>query len=404
MKMFSYRACTVDGRIRRGVVAAESAPAAVRTLAAEGKTALDIRERRTVRVPSVPILHGGITAEDRIAFLHELAALLAAGMPVHEALGHIRAGVVSDSAYGRLVCALHADVLRGLSLSQAMELRGARVFAPSLVGMVRAGEESGRLDTVLHEAAEMSAEAHILRESLRSALAYPVFLLAATAVSVLLMIVFVLPVFAVLLRDLGAELPLPTRILLGLSDAVAAYPYALLTVAATVLMGGVISGRVPRLRLFADAFLLRVPVLGTFVRLVAWQTILRTLVILLRSGIRLDSAVGLASSVTGNRALSLRLERMEQRLVEGRTFSQVVAHESSLPALLRGMLSAGEAAGDLERLLGHAADYCRRRADVYAARMEALAEPLMISLVGCIIFFVVLSVLLPIFDAMDVMM
>lgn len=404
MKMFSYRACTVDGQTRCGVVAAESAPAAVRALAAEGKTALDIRERRTVRVPSVPILHGGITPEDRIAFLHELAALLAAGMPVHEALGHIRAGVVSDSAYGRLVCALHEDVLRGLSLSQAMELRGARVFAPSLVGMVRAGEESGRLDTVLHEAAEVAAEAHILRESLRSALAYPFFLLAATAVSVLLMIVFVLPVFAVLLRDLGAELPLPTRILLGLSDAVAAYPYALLTVAAAVLMGGVLSRRVPRLCLYADAFLLRVPVLGTFVRLVAWQTILRTLTILLRSGIRLDSAVGLASSVTGNRALSLRLERMEQRLVEGRTFSQVVARESSLPALLRGMLSAGEAAGDLERLLGHAANYCRRRADVYAARMEALAEPLMISLVGCIIFFVVLSVLLPIFDAMDVMM
>lgn len=404
MKMFSYRACTVDGQTRCGVVAAESAPAAVRALAAEGKTALDIRERRTVRVPSVPILHGGITPEDRIAFLHELAALLVAGMPVHEALGHIRAGVVSDSAYGRLVCALHEDVLRGLSLSQAMELRGARVFAPSLVGMVRAGEESGRLDTVLHEAAEVAAEAHILRESLRSALAYPFFLLAATAVSVLLMIVFVLPVFAVLLRDLGAELPLPTRILLGLSDAVAAYPYALLTVAAAVLMGGVLSRRVPRLCLYADAFLLRVPVLGTFVRLVAWQTILRTLTILLRSGIRLDSAVGLASSVTGNRALSLRLERMEQRLVEGRTFSQVVARESSLPALLRGMLSAGEAAGDLERLLGHAANYCRRRADVYAARMEALAEPLMISLVGCIIFFVVLSVLLPIFDAMDVMM
>lgn len=404
MKMFSYRACAADGQIRCGVVAAESAPAAVRALAAEGNTALDIRERRTVRMPSVPILHGGITPEDRIAFLHELAALLGAGMPVHEALGHIRTGVASDSAYGRLVCALHADVLRGLSLSQAMELRDARAFAPSLVGMVRAGEESGRLDTILHEAAEVAAEAHILRESLRSALAYPFFLLAATAVSVLLMIIFVLPVFAVLLRDLGAELPLPTRILLGLSDAVAAHPYALPVAAAAVLMSGVLCRRVPRLCLYVDAFLLRVPVLGTFVRLVAWQTILRTLTILLRSGIRLDSAVGLASSVTGNRALSLRLERMEQHLVEGRTFSQVVARESSLPELLRGMLSAGEAAGDPERLLVHAADYCRRRADVYAARMEALAEPLMISLVGCIIFFVVLSVLLPIFDAMDAMM
>lgn len=403
MKTFSYRACMTDGSAVRGTIAADSAPAAVRMLAAEGKTVLRIRERRDFRLPDFLRLRGSISAEERIAFLHELAAVLEAGLPVHEALAHLRAGVSEHSFYGRLVAALHAEVSRGMPLSQTMELRPAE-FPESLVGMVRAGEESGSLATVLREAAVALTEAHVLRESLRSALAYPIFLLGATALSVLIMTVFVLPVFAALLRDLGAQLPLPTRILLGLSDVVLAQPYLVVAIIAAVCLAAVLLLRIPSLRRYGDAVLLRVPVLGMFVKLAEWQMILRTLALLLRSGIRLDRAVGLVRSVTGNRALAHRLMRMQQSLVEGRTFAQIVLHEPYLPALLRGMLAAGEAAGDLERLLQHAADYCRRRAGSYAARIEALAEPLMIVLVGAVIFFVVLSVLLPIFDAMDAMM
>ena len=403
MKTFSYRACMTDGSAVRGTIAADSAPAAVRMLAAEGKTVLRIRERRDFRLPGFLRLRGSISAEERIAFLHELAAVLEAGLPVHEALAHLRAGVSEHSFYGRLVAALHAEVSRGMPLSQTMELRPAE-FPESLVGMVRAGEESGSLATVLREAAVALTEAHVLRESLRSALAYPIFLLGATALSVLIMTVFVLPVFAALLRDLGAQLPLPTRILLGLSDVVLAQPYLVVAIIAAVCLAAVLLLRIPSLRRYGDAVLLRVPVLGMFVKLAEWQMILRTLALLLRSGIRLDRAVGLVRSVTGNRALAHRLMRMQQSLVEGRTFAQIVLHEPYLPSLLRGMLAAGEAAGDLERLLQHAADYCRRRAGSYAARIEALAEPLMIVLVGAVIFFVVLSVLLPIFDAMDAMM
>lgn len=403
MRHFSYHARGEGGMSLRGTIAAESAPAAVRALAAEGKVVLRIREQHGFRLPRVPRVRGGIAEEERIAFLHELSALLEAGLPVHEALAHLCAGVPERSSYGRVVAALHAEVLRGMTLSQAMEMRAA-AFSESLVGMVRAGEESGRLDTILREAAAALTEVHILRESLRSALTYPLFLLAATAGSVILMTVFVLPIFAELLRDLGAQLPLPTRLLLGLSDAVSVQPYLIAALALGCAFAAILLLRIPALRRYGDAFLLRVPVLGMFVQLAAWQVILRTLALLLRSGIRLDRAVGLVRSVTDNRAIAHRLAQMEQRLVEGRTFAQIVLHEPYLPALLRGMLAAGEAAGDLEHLLQHGADYCRRRAGTYAARMEALAEPLMIVLVGAVIFFVVLSVLLPIFDAMDAMM
>ena len=160
----------------------------------------------------------------------------------------------------------------------------------------------------------------------------------------------------------------------------------------------------PVLRFHADALLLRVPVLGTFLRLAAWQMILRTVAILLRSGIRLDRAAALARAMTGNRALADQLGRMERNLVEGRTFAQVIAYAPYVPQILRGMLAAGEAAGELDRLLQHGADYCRRRAAAYSARMEALTEPVMVVLVAALIFFVVLSVLLPIFDTMDALM
>ena len=371
-------------------------------LAAEGKIALRIYEQHDFCLPSPLHMSSRITAEERIAFLHELAALLGAGLPVHEALEHL-AEDVRNSAYGRTVAALHAEVLRGLPLSQAMEMQ-AKTFPLSLVGMVRAGEESGTLEGILREAAAVLTEEHALREALRSALLYPLFLLAATVFSVLIMTVFVLPIFAALLRDLGAALPLPTRMLLGVSDAVSAQPYFAFGLVVGICVAVPLLLSLPSLRLYADALLLRVPVLGTFVQLAAWQMILRTLAILLRSGIRLDHAVGLARSVTGNRAIARHLSRMEQSLVEGRTFGQVIAHESYLPALLRPMLAAGEAAGDLERLLQHAADYCRRRAGTYAVRIEALAEPTMIVFVGGVIFFVVLSVLLPILDAMDALM
>ena len=132
--------------------------------------------------------------------------------------------------------------------------------------------------------------------------------------------------------------------------------------------------------------------------------ILRTLAILMRSGIRLDRAVSLARSVTQNRALSHRLVQIEQGLLQGRTFAQTTARDPYLPILVRGMLAAGDAAGDLEHLLWQTADYCQRRSAQYAARMEALAEPVMTVFIAAVIFFAVLSFLLPVFDAMDALM
>ena len=403
MRTFAYRARTADGMEIKGRIAAESAPVAVRKLADEGQVVVHMEERWEFR-PLVSLqLRRRITAEERIAFFHELTALLGAGLPIHEALTRLLDGGERVSAYGRLVAALHQAVTRGTSLSQAMEAHPT-AFSPGLVGMVRAGEESGTLAVVLHEAAAFLTEGNVMRESLRSALAYPLFLLAATVFSVLLMTAFVLPIFAALLRDLHAELPLPTRVLLALSDTAVGQPYLIpfvLVVLCGILMALV---RVPSLRLYADGFLLRIPVLGTFLRFSAWRMISRTLAILLHSGIRLDRAVGLVRVVTENRALARSLERTEQALVQGRTFAAAMEQNPYLPSLLRGMLAAGEAAGDLEHLLNQAADYCQRRAMQYAARIEALAEPVMIVFIGFLIFFTVLSFLLPIFDAMDALM
>lgn len=289
------------------------------------------------------------------------------------------------------------------ALSQAMERR-PRVFSPSVVGMVRAGEESGTLDHIFAETAAFLTEAHTLRESMKSALAYPLFLLMATGFSIVLMTMFILPVFASLLRDLGAEPPLPTRLLLQAADVFTTHPYLVPGAAVLLLIGMIALVRVPALRYYLDALLLCVPVLGRFLRFSAWGMILRTLAILMHSGIRLDCAVHLARSVAGNCVLVRSLGRVEERLMQGRTLAYALAQEGQLPQLLQGMLAAGETAGDLERLLRRSADYCKRVSKQLAARIEALAEPIMIVVIGLVIFFGVLSFLLPVFEAMDRMM
>ena len=403
MRTFSYRARTADGRQVRGDICAESGPAAARALAAEGRVVVHLTERRALHLPRLPQIFGGLTEEERIAFFHETASLMGAGMPIHEALARLAEASSPASAYGRVAAALHRAVLHGAALSQAMEMH-PRAFAPSIVGMVRAGEESGSLAAILREAAAFLTEASAVRASLITALAYPFFLLAASIVSLAVMTVFVLPVFAALLRDLRTDLPLPTRILLTLFDTAAAHPYALLTALILLSAAGAALLSLPAVRLRLDGIVLRVPVIGAFLRFTGWQMILRTLAILLHSGIRLDRAVHLTRTVTDNRVLAQRLARAEQGLVEGRTFTQMMVQEPYLPHLLRGMLAAGDAAGDLEVLLRQAADYCQRRAGQIGARMERLAEPVMIVLIAAVIFFAVLSFLLPIFDAMDALM
>ena len=138
MRKFSYRARATDGADMRGTITANSAPAAARALAAEGKIAIDIRERREFHLPTVLHLRRGMSDEARIAFLQELAVLLRAGLPVHEALARLAEGVPQNPAYRKSLTALHTAVLQGMALSQAMEMQ-EEVFPKSLIGMVHAG-------------------------------------------------------------------------------------------------------------------------------------------------------------------------------------------------------------------------------------------------------------------------
>ena len=402
MTVYSYTARAADGQKVHGSIEAESPPAAARMIMERGASVLSIEERRVFHFPRILRLRSGITAEERIAFFQELSVLLAVGIPVHCALERLLAGEHGTSM-GRVIRTLHRAVMHGMSLSQAMSMQ-RQVFSSVLVGMVRAGEESGALDVVLRAAASFLTEVHRTREAVRSALLYPCFLLAATLLVLALMTVFVLPIFAILLADLHTALPLPTRLLLAVSAQMSAAPAQTILVGGTILTAVGLVLRVPSVRFLWDRFLLHLPILGDLVSFGTWQMILRILAILLHSGIRLDRAVALACTVTGNRVLERRLQHVERCLIEGHSLTQILSDEPYLPPLLRGMLAAGEEAGELEHILPQAADYCGRRAEAIGQRAAALAEPIMIVFVAGVIFFAVLSFLLPIFDAMDAMM
>ena len=400
MKRFSYRARMADGSLVRGSIDAEHAALAARELMVQGKTVVALYEKRMGISLRDLFLRKEVTDVECIALFQEMAVLLGAGLPVHEALARLSSG--EETARGHLVKSLHRAVVHGSSLSDAM--KGHRVFAPSIIGMVRAGEESGALDVVLGQAAVFLEEGHRVREDIKSALSYPVFLLGATVFAIFLMTVFVLPIFASLLHDLGAELSLLTQVLLSGAEMVSSHPYVLTAILAGLCTAGMAFLRVPYLRLHFDRLLLGVPVFGRFILYTQWRMILRMLDILLRSGIRLDLAVGSAAHVTGNRFLAAELQRAERSLTEGRTLAYALSKINCLPRLIQEMLAAGEEAGALEHLLSQGADYCERTARQLGVRIEAAAEPVMIVLIGAVIFFFVLSLMMPIFTAMDALM
>ena len=304
MTVYSYTARAADGQKVHGSIEAESPPAAARMIMERGASVLSIEERRVFHFPRILRLRSGITAEECIAFLQELSVLLAVGIPVHCALERLLAGEHGTSM-GRVIRTLHRAVMHGMSLSQAMSMQ-RQVFSSVQVGMVRAGEESGALDVVLRAAASFLTEVHRTREAVRSALLYPCFLLAATLLVLALMTVFVLPIFAILLADLHTALPLPTRLLLAVSAQMSAAPAQTILVGGTILTAVGLVLRVPSVRFLWDRFLLHLPILGDLVSFGTWQMILRILAILLHSGIRLDRAVALACTVTGNRVLERR--------------------------------------------------------------------------------------------------
>jgi general secretion pathway protein F len=396
--LFEYSGFDAAGRKVAGVVEAAGRRAAAQKLRGQGifPAALDEEGARRAgwrgRFPGRRVAVAELAAATR-----QLATLLGAGLTLDEALATV-AGQTGHPLLGRALGQLREEVVQGEALHAALARRPA-LFPPLYAHMVQVGESTGTLDQVLRRLADYLEDQARLRSRIRAALAYPL-LMAVVGVGVLLFLVaFVVPRVTRMIEELGQALPLPTRLLILGSDLLAAWWWLLLLLLAAAGLGLGRWRRTERGRLALDRLALNAPLFGRLNLLLTTARLSRTLGTLLRSGVPLLTALDIARGLTANRLLRGALEETAVGVREGEGLAAPLRRAAVFPPMVAQMAAVGEKSGELEEMLLRVADAYEHQVETALNGMLSLLEPLMILVMGSVVGFIVLAILLPIFQA-----
>ncbi|MCS6860500.1 MAG: type II secretion system F family protein [Abditibacteriales bacterium] len=364
---------------------AEAAVAAVGTQPdAEGK------ERK--RAP----LFQRISTHDMAVFSRQLANLVKGGLPIIASFSALIDHTENLKLKETLMKA-RSDVEAGSTLHEALGAH-PRVFSPLYVNMVRAGEASGELPGVLEWLADLLEKEQARRTQIRSALAYPILLVVVGTGAVAALITFLIPQFKTVFEEMNQALPLPTQVLMTISDFVKARWWLMFGIAALIVFGVRQYGRTPRGRFHLDSLKLRVPILGKLWHKMAVARLARTLSTLLRGGVPILDAMEVVRGVLGNEVLARAVEEARARVREGEHLAESLRATRLFPPLLVQMLGVGEQTGDLDGVLNTVANTFDVEVDSTMKSLLSLLEPVIILGMGGLVAGIIMAMLLPIFQ------
>ena len=396
MPVFAYRAADRAGRTVDGMMEAYDANAVVERLHREDFFPLRVEPaaakgrlgQRLFGAPSVP-------ARDVLAFTQQLATLVEAGLPLERALV-VLGEVAASRRLREIVQDVTQSVRAGSTLADALARHHPRPFSRLYVNMVRAGERGGVLELSLRRLAEHLDAARELREAIVSALIYPALLALVGAGAVVFLLTFVFPRFAVILADLGQALPLPTRLVLAVSDAFLAYWWAIAAAVLVIVVVWQAMARSEAGRLQLDTGLLGLPVAGDVLRKVEVGRAIRTIGTLLSSGVPLLGALDVAREGAGNLVVANALAAVHDGVKRGEGLAKPMAQSGAFPTLVVHMVRVGEETGRLDEMLGRVAGTYEREVRVAVRRLVATLEPAIIVVLGLVVLGIVLAILLAI--------
>jgi type II secretory pathway component PulF len=304
----------------------------------------------------------------------------------------------TDNKYlASVIGQVQSDVEQASSLSQAMA-RHPRVFSQVYTAIVEAAEESGNLaETLSLLSRQLKARASVAAR-VRGALLYPVFLLVVSGAVVVVLTMFVIPKFIELFVTVNQQLPLPTKILVGVTNTVREFWWVLIVAAAGLVCLGLAAAREARMRLFVDRLLLELPVIGNLNRKLQLGRFARTLGSLLSGGVRITAAVRTTKGTTTNRAFAREIGNIEEAILRGSSLAKVVGEQQYFSEIAANMIAVGEDTGMLPEMLLEVADMYDQECESAISSMTNLLGPAMIVILGAIIGFVVMAILLPIFE------
>ncbi|MEW6299498.1 MAG: type II secretion system F family protein [Thermodesulfobacteriota bacterium] len=407
MPQFHYQATTPQGKLIEGIMEAGEERVVISRLHEQGylplRVVLPDQEKSKASFSfSLPAFPGGGTVRQRdlLVLTQELATLIAAGLPLDRALS-VLAGLTEKAELKKAVGHILRSVQQGKSLAEALA-EYPKIFPPLYVNMVKAGELGGFLDTALQRLAEYLERSQQVQDEIKSALTYPVLLTIVGGLSVVILLTYVLPKFAVILGDLGQALPTSTRVLMGISHGLRAYWWGVVLLGIGGWFGMQRYLATPHGRFAWDRWRLRLVVLGQLLRKREVARFARTLGTLLKSGVPLLQALEVVQEVAGNEMIKRALKEVRVGVREGHGIAGPLSRSGVFPTLALQMVSVGEETGRLDEMLVRVAEYYERDSYNQIKRLTSLVEPMLILVMGLIVGFVVISMLTAVFSINDV--
>jgi type IV pilus assembly protein PilC len=345
---------------------------------------------------NLPTFGGGVKAKDLAVFTRQFSVMIDAGLPLVQCL-EILAGQQENKIFQKVLTSTRGSVEGGTTLSAAMRVH-EKVFDPLYVNLVEAGETGGILDTILQRLASYIEKNVKLKRAVRSALVYPVAVLLVAAGVITLLLWKVVPIFATLFTGLGVDLPLPTRVVIGLSNFVGSIFGLLILV---FFIGVCIALKVwygtPAGRHTIDAILLKLPLVGILLRKIAVARFTRTLGTLISSGVPILEGLDITARTAGNAVIEKALLHVRKSLEAGKNLADPLKETDVFPGMVTQMIGVGEQTGAMDAMLQKIADFYEEEVDAAVKDLLSALEPAMIVFLGVVVGGIVISMYLPLF-------
>jgi len=402
MPVYEYTALNASGKKLKGIIDADSLTAARQKIRHAGSYPVAIRETVPDSKEKKQRASGSLRFGQRIRpqeiqiMTRQLATLLGAGIPLIPALNGLVEQTGNQSLH-RVIAQIKDAVNEGNSLTSALE-EHPRLFSTIYINMVRAGEASGSLDVVLEQLAEFGEKQQAMKSRIKAAMMYPIFMAVIGTIVLFILISFVVPTITKVFEDTRQALPLPTTILISLSSFLRDYWWLVLALSAglTVLVRYLVHQ--PQGRRTWDQLKLTLPLFGDLNIKIAAGRFGRTLGSLLQSGVPLITSLRIVQNIFNNVLLADVIDDATEDLAKGGSLSKILKASLWFPPMLVQMIAVGEQSGTLEKMLKKAAESYEQEVEVKILALTSMIEPVMILIMGLMVSFIVVSILLPIFE------
>jgi type IV pilus assembly protein PilC len=397
MPVWEYTARNAQNQMLKGTLDAPNKEEATRQLRQKKLILVSIREQPK----QLKLSFGGgkIPTRDVVIFTRQFSTMINAGLPLVQSLT-VLADQTENKALSDVTRLVVYDVESGHTLADAFG-KHPKAFSELYVNMVAAGEAGGILDTILGRLAVFLEKNDALVRKVKGAMVYPGVIMSVAGIAISVLLIFVIPVFQKMFASVNLELPLPTRIVVGLSEFLKGYWWAVLAIAGGIVYGIKQYYATETGRKNLDKFMLSLPVLGDVIRKSAVSRFTRTLGTLISSGVSILDGLEITAKTSGNRVIHDAVMASRSSIAGGETISAPLAKSNVFPPMVTSMIAIGEQTGGLDEMLSKIADFYDEEVDVAVGALLSLMEPVMIVVLGVVVGGMVVAMYLPIFDMIN---